>query len=57
MLVWMRKHKFEAHSIAFLLMILPPILLYLAAQDGAVTWIIVLLIPVVLGNILELFLE
>jgi formate/nitrite transporter FocA (FNT family) len=57
MLAWMRKHKFEAHSIAFLLMILPPILLYLAAQDGAVTWIIVLLVPVVLGNILELFLE
>ena len=57
MLAWLRKHKFEAHSIAFLLMILPPIPLYLAAQKGAQSWIILLLIPVVLGNVLELFLE
>jgi hypothetical protein len=57
MLAWMRKHKFEAHSIAFLLMILPPIPLYLAARNGATTWIIILLVPVVLGNLLELFLE
>lgn len=57
MLAWLRKHKFEAHSIAFLLMILPPIPLYMAAREGAQAWIILLLIPVVLGNVLELFLE
>jgi hypothetical protein len=57
MLVWLRKHKFEAHLIAFLLMILPPIPLYLAAQEGAQSWIILLLVPVVMGNLLELFLE
>jgi hypothetical protein len=43
-LAWMRKHKFEAHSIAFLLMTIPPILLYLVAQSGARSWIIPLLV-------------
>jgi hypothetical protein len=57
MQAWLRKHKFETHSLAFLLMILPPVPLYLAAQNGARAGIILLLIPVVLGNLLELFIE
>lgn len=54
---WLREHKFEAHLLAFLLMILPPIPLFLVARNEAVIWIIVLLVPVVLGNVLELVLE
>ena len=57
MFAWLRGHKFEAHLIAFLLMVLPPIPLYLAARSGAETWIYILLAPVVLGNLLELWLR
>ncbi len=32
---WLRSHKFEAHLLAFILMIVPPIGLYSAAQAGA----------------------
>ena len=42
------------HPLAFLLMILPPILLFYAAQAGAVAWIWVLLSLVILGNVLAL---
>jgi len=42
------------HPLAFLLMILPPIPLYFAAQAGAAAWIWVFLGLFVLGNILAL---
>lgn len=57
MFVWLREHKFEAHLIAFLLMILPPIPMYFAAQTGAEVWIYILITPVILGNLLELWLK
>jgi hypothetical protein len=53
-LQWLQTHKFEAHVIAFGLMVLPPIPLYFAARQGATTWIWLLLIPVILGNLLVL---
>ncbi|MEW5870569.1 MAG: hypothetical protein AB1894_14945 [Chloroflexota bacterium] len=54
---WLGKHPFEVHLIAFTLMILPPIPIYLAAQRGATGWIIALLGLVVLGNLLELLVK
>lgn len=51
---WLDKYKFEAHLVAFLLMSLPPLPLYLAAQYGRVDWIWALLGLVVLGNLLAL---
>lgn len=51
---WLGKHPFEVHVIAFALMILPPIPIYLAAQRGATGWIVALLGFVILGNLLEL---
>lgn len=57
MFAWLREHKFEAHLIAFLLMILPPIPMYFAAQEEAEIWIYILVIPFVLGNLLELWMK
>jgi hypothetical protein len=57
MFAWLREHKFEAHLIAFLLMILPPIPMYFAAQGSPEIWIYILITPVVLGNLLELWLR
>lgn len=57
MFAWLREHKFEAHLIAFLLMALPPIPMYFAAQGDAVVWIYILIAPVILGNLLELWLR
>ena len=56
-LAWLRAHKFEAHTIAFLLMVIPPIPLYFAAQQGATGWIWILLIPFILGNLLVLVIK
>ena len=53
-LQWFKAHKFEAHVIAFALMVLPPVPLYLAAHQGATAWIWLLLVPVILGNLLAL---
>ena len=49
---WSRMHKFEAYLLAFLLMALPPLPMYFAAQRDAVGWIWGLLGLVVIGNIL-----
>ena len=54
---WLQTHKFQAHTLAFLLIALPPIPMYIAVQRGATSWIWPLLAPVILGNLLELFLE
>ncbi len=48
------EHKFKTHMLAFLLMVLPPVPLYVAAQNGAANWILALLGLVVAGNILAL---
>jgi hypothetical protein len=57
MFAWLREHKFEAHLIAFLLMVLPPIPMYFAAQGGAEVWVYILITPVIMGNLLELWLR
>lgn len=51
---WLTKNKFEVHLVAFLLMVLPPIPLYFAAQNGATGLIWVLLGFVICGNLLAL---
>jgi hypothetical protein len=51
---WLNNHKFTVHMSAFFLMILPPIPLYFAAQQGAIVWSWVLLAIVVLGNLLAI---
>ena len=51
---WLTKNKFEVHLVAFLLIILPPIPLYYAAQSGASGLIWALLALVICGNLLAL---
>jgi len=52
---WLQEHSFEANLLALLLMAVPPVLLYFAAQQGALGWIYALLGLVISGNILVLF--
>jgi hypothetical protein len=56
-LEWLRTHPFEAHGTAFLLMILPPIGLYWAVQNGAMIWVYLLLVPIILANLIELAIQ
>jgi len=51
---WLTKNKFEVHLVAFLLMLLPTIPLYYAAQSGALGLIWALLVLVICGNLLAL---
>jgi len=51
---WLNNHKFAVHLAAFILMILPPIALYFAAQQGATVWVWALLAVVCLGNLLAI---
>lgn len=51
---WLRRHVYPVHWIAFLLMILPPIPMYLAARRGSWGWVVICLSMVVLGNILAM---
>jgi hypothetical protein len=53
-LQWLQKHKYESHLMAFLLMAIPPVPLYLAAQHGATGWIWFLISLVILGNLVVL---
>lgn len=53
----LRAHKFEFHLVVILLMAIPPLPLYFAAQQDALGWIWVLLSLVVLGNILALLVD
>jgi hypothetical protein len=43
LLKWLREHKFEAHLVIFLLMIIPSMGLYLAAQEdlGSLIWALI----------------
>jgi len=54
LLNWLNNHKFEAHLISFLLMIVPPAGMYYAAQAGADGLILGLLGLVVTGNLLAI---
>jgi hypothetical protein len=47
-------HKFQAHSLAFALMMIPPVFMYLAAVRGATGWIWILVGMVASGNIIAL---
>ena len=51
---WLSDHKFKVHLLAFTLMVLPPIPMYMAATHDAVGWIWFLLGFVVAGNLLVL---
>ena len=51
---WLRNKTFKVHLAAFLLMIVPGALLYLAGIRQDVVWIWVLLGLVVTGNVLVL---
>lgn len=53
----LRSHKFEFQLMVVLLMAIPPLPLYYAAQRGAQGWIWFLLSLVVLGNILALLVD
>ncbi len=48
----LRENKFNLHLTALLLMLIPPIPLYLAAQNGATDWIWLLIGIVILGNLI-----
>ncbi len=52
-----KKKTFRYHTLAFLLMMLPPIPLYFAAQVSAVGWIWALLGLVIAGNLLALVIK
>jgi len=54
---YFNEHKFESYVIAFLLMTIPPLLMYYAAQDGNISLIFVLLGFIVLGNLLVLMIR
>lgn len=51
---WLNRHKFQAYLLAFVLMVLPPVPLYLAARQGAFAWIWLLIGLVVVGNVLAI---
>lgn len=51
---WLITHKFQVHALAFGLMMVTPVLLFFAAQGGAVIWIWFLLGLFAVGNILAL---
>ena len=48
----LKEHKFQLHLTALLLMLIPPIPMYFAAQTGATGVIWFLVAIVVLGNLL-----
>lgn len=49
---WLSRNKFEAHMIAFIMMVIAPIGMYFAAQCNAAGWIWALLCAVILANLL-----
>ena len=54
---WLGLHKYESYLLAFFLMVLPPVPMYFAAQQGAIGWIWGLIGLVVLGNLLVLLIN
>ena len=57
LLHFLQEHKFESFAIAFLLMMIPPLPMYYAAQGGNITLVFVLLLFVVMGNLLVLLVK
>jgi uncharacterized membrane protein len=51
---WLNTHKFQVHTLAFGLMIVTPVLMFLAAQGQAAAWIWVYLAFFAVGNLLAL---
>jgi uncharacterized membrane protein len=51
---WLNAHKFQLHTLAFGLMIVTPVLMFIAAQSQAVIWIGVYLALFAVGNLLAL---
>ena len=54
---WLQSHRFEAHLIVFLLIVLPALPLYFAAQQGANFFVWGFLSLVILGNLIELMID
>jgi hypothetical protein len=48
----LRKNKFQLHLTTLLLMLIPPIPMYFAAQSGALVLVWILVGVVILGNLL-----
>ena len=51
---WLGEHRYPLHVTAFLLMLASPLLMFLAAQRGATTWICPPLALFIFANLLEL---
>lgn len=51
---WIRKHEFAISTLAFLLMVVPPLPMYLAIRAGNEGLAYFLLALVILGNLLVL---
>ena len=51
---WLFAHRYTAHLVAFLLMVLPPLPMYYFAQRGVTAWVWALLGVVILGNLMAL---
>ncbi len=51
---WLQSHKFQMHLFVFIMITLPAIPLYFAAQNGENFWIIFLIAFVIFGNLIEL---
>ena len=51
---WLNTHKFQVHALAFGLMMVTPVLMFIAAQGEAVAWIWFLLALFGVGNLLAL---
>ena len=54
MIEWLRTNKYESYLLAFALMVLPPIPMYIAAQQGASGWIWSLIGLIIIGNLIAL---
>jgi predicted MFS family arabinose efflux permease len=51
---WLNAHKFQMHALAFGVMILTPMLMYITAQGETIVWIWILLALFAAGNFLAL---
>jgi hypothetical protein len=51
---WLTKHQFLRHGLAFSLMVLAPVPMALAAQQGAVAWVWIFLGVFIFANLLAL---
>ena len=51
---WLRKSRFQVYGIAFVLMVLAPVPMVLAAQSGAVAWIWIFFSLFIFANLLVL---